>query len=144
MTPEQMLLQGFDYDLWANGKWLRALGRFRDMGRPQEILEHILTAQRHWLAVCGVQFSQNDVNVAWADIFRDVADAWKEFVEATDLDSVIDVSKPGGSEESLTLMELTWHVLNHGTYHRGHLRGLAEREGWDPPGTDFLDFVLEG
>ena len=51
--------------------------------------------------------------------------------------------KPGGPEESLTLMELTWHVLNHGTYHRGHLMGLAEREGWDPPGTDFLDFVLE-
>lgn len=143
MTPEQMLLQGFDYDLWANRTWLRALGRFTDMERPHAVLEHILTAQRHWLKVCGVHIFHDEDNVALDQIFKEVSDAWKGFVEVVDLDAQIDITKPDGPEQTLTAMELAWHVLNHGTYHRGHLRGLAEREGWDPPETDFLVYIVE-
>lgn len=143
MTPEQMLLQGFDYDLWANRTWLRALGKFTAMERPHAVLEHILAAQRHWLKVCGVHTFLDEENVALDAIFLGLSDAWKGFVEAVDLDTPIDVTQPDGPEESLTAMELAWHVLNHGTYHRGHLRGLAEGEGWEPPETDFLIYILD-
>ena len=36
------------------------------------------------------------------------------------------------------------HVLNHGTYHRGHLRGLAYAEGWDDfHDTDYSAWLRE-
>ncbi len=39
--------------------------------------------------------------------------------------------------------EITEHVINHGTYHRGHLRGLAEAEGISFPDTDLIVYLRE-
>lgn len=42
------------------------------------------------------------------------------------------------------LSEVAHHVFNHGTYHRGHLRGLADAAGFeDFPETDLIRFYRE-
>jgi uncharacterized damage-inducible protein DinB len=40
-----------------------------------------------------------------------------------------------------TIGEIAHHVINHGTYHRGHLRGLCDAaEFTEFPDTDLIKF----
>ncbi|MFX6823282.1 DinB family protein [Acinetobacter baumannii] len=44
-----------------------------------------------------------------------------------------------GEEVTSTVESIVLHVANHGTYHRGELRGLCRAAGWeDFPETDFF------
>ncbi len=35
------------------------------------------------------------------------------------------------------------HIVNHSTYHRGHVASKLTRLGVEPPSTDFVDWALE-
>jgi uncharacterized damage-inducible protein DinB len=127
------LLTGFDYDLWANGRWAEALGRFRDPERARAIFEHIAAAQQRWLARCGVESTAE-----LADLYA----AWRDYILTVDLELAIEYRTLDGQPYTNRVHEIARHVINHGTYHRGHLRGLAEAEGLtDFPETDFIGFV---
>jgi uncharacterized damage-inducible protein DinB len=143
MELSQFLRRGFDYDLWANRQWIRALGGFQDMARAQRVVEHILGTQRWWLAACGVEIVQAQVDIGLEVLFAETTNAWKALVEAEDLDTEILVPLRRG-DATFTLAQMAMHVVNHGTYHRGQLRGLAQAEGYEGyPETDLILFLLE-
>lgn len=143
MEQSVFLRRGFDYDLWANRQWIRALGSFKELGRAQAVLEHILGAQRFWLDACGVGIVQGQVDIGLDVLFAETSSAWKQLIEAADLDAPIQVSLRIG-DASFTLGQIAMHVVNHGTYHRGQLRGLAQAEGLAGfPETDLVRFLLE-
>jgi len=133
-----------DYDLWANQRWLTALAGFRDLGRASEILEHMLSAQRIWLERIGVDISHGQTNVPLSAVFEGLYQHWKRIAEDANLDQVIVYKNSAGDEFRNSIGEIAYHVVNHGTYHRGQLRGLAESEGFTGfPDTDLILFLRE-
>ncbi|BBO24257.1 MAG: DinB family protein [Fimbriimonadaceae bacterium] len=144
MDLRSAILQGFDYDQWANTKWVANLGQFRDMLRAQEILEHILFAHKTWLSRCGIDWSQAQFDVPLADLFGASNDLWRAVITDQQLSARVTYETSNGSEHRNTLEEIARHVLLHGAYHRGQLRGLIELEGGRAfPETDFIFFLRE-
>ena len=73
-----------------------------------------------------------------------VNNAWKMVVTDTPLDLWIDYRNMAGFEFKNTVAQIATHVVNHGTYHRGQLRGLAQAEGLEAfPETDLIGFYRE-
>ncbi len=144
MDLRQALLERFDYDAWANRQWWSALGRFQNLERAQAVLEHILTAQRVWLSRMGVEVSQAGENLGMDDLINLVNRAWKMVLTDGHLDQPIVYRNSHGVEYVNTIGQIASHVANHGTYHRGHLRGLAQCEGLEGfPETDLIGFYRE-
>ncbi|MEQ1822026.1 MAG: DinB family protein [Fimbriimonadaceae bacterium] len=138
----EFLLRGFDYDVWANRKWIEALGRFPDGVEALKVFEHIIGAQRTWLSRCGV-FVQQTENVAFSDLAQSYCSTWKMLLEEADLNSEILYQNSVGDEYVSLLGDIAAHVLNHGTYHRGHLRALAEIAGIEFPETDLIAYTRQ-
>ena len=57
------------------------------------------------------------------------------------LDEVVEFTFIGGGTGSMTRGEILLHVVNHATYHRGHIAGMMYALGTPPPTTDLPVFV---
>lgn len=136
----------FDYDLWANQKWLQTLPEFPDQGPVEKILVHILFAQWAWLRR-GVVATKADIPVpaeplaASPEAFNAFHQAWKNLASGHPASTLIAYSNFQGTPFQNTLGEITAHVLNHGTYHRGQLRALAGEQNVVFPETDFIAYA---
>lgn len=134
----------FDYDRWATARWLTALSGLKNLGRAHEILEHMLSAQQIWLSRLGTDIAHGPTNVPLTAVFEGLSREWKRIVEEANLDEVVTYTNTAGEEFRNTIGEIAYHVVNHGTYHRGQLRGLAEAEGFGGfPDTDLILFLRE-
>ena len=64
------------------------------------------------------------------------------FIATCDLDLVRQRSWPEWGTYEWRTGQIIYHALSHGTYHRGHIRAIAEEMGLvDWPDTDFCDFT---
>ena len=131
----------FEYDLWATLQWLAWL---QERGTPEvesAVLRHLLGAQEVWLARCsGVQLTSFPVPELSEETARRLSKGWIDVVEAGD-DRVIDYQRFNGEPHRHRLFHIARHVLNHGTYHRGELRGICRMRGDDDfPETDLIRF----
>ncbi|MFZ4508935.1 MAG: DinB family protein [Fimbriimonas sp.] len=135
----QFLTEGFDYDRWANSKWLEVLPQMPDPDRAFAVFDHILQAQSRWITRCGWAWT---ANLQTRERQLDTAhEAWTLLLGAGELDRLITYKNLSGDEFTQPFHEIARHVINHGTYHRGHLRGLADAadsEGF--PETDQIGF----
>ena len=141
------LLTGFDYDLWANERWLNALPKFKDQARAEDALQHVWLAQVAWYSrIHGIDSDPFEVHKdrkADSEVLRASHNDWKSFLQSADLDRTFVVPR-GDREYRFCVADIAHHVLNHGTYHRGHLRGLAQAEGWDDfQETDYTAWLRE-
>ena len=50
----------------------------------------------------------------------------------------------GGGPGTMTREDIILHVVNHGTYHRGHVAGMMHRHGTNAPTTDYPVFLKSG
>lgn len=144
MQSRQIILQGFEYDLWANRHWVRAIGSFSDMLRAHSILEHILQAQAVWLERCGKPIEPAGENLSLENVFASHAESWMRFIEESDLNVNVEYVNMAGTHFQESVGRIALHVINHGTYHRGHLRGLAVLELHERfPETDMIAYFRE-
>lgn len=145
MPDWDAICEGFDYDLWANGLWLVCLQR-KGLPEPDAgIFGHILWAQKVWLSRCnGVSPTEAPLPEATQAVMTELHDDWSSFIRAHSEDPEIAYRRISGEAYSRKLSEIARHVVNHGTYHRGELRGLCRsRSDEDFPETDFMRFVNE-
>lgn len=144
MEMREWLVQAFEYDRWANRRWIDRVGRFRNGGKPARVFEHILTAQRTWLTRCGVHVEESGENEHIGAVADRLTNAWIMLVTDSELEEPIIYTNFAGETFENTLREIALHVVNHGTYHRGHLRGLADAEGLEEfQDTDLIHFLRE-
>lgn len=139
-----LLLKMIDYELWANEAWINYLPKFENRKRAKQILLHIVGCHSGWITSVD---DWKDVPDEELELERDLPELlrrWKNVVQTRDLDEVLKWNQGKGQSRSVLLHELVHHVMNHGTYHRGHLRGLAESEGLkDFPETDSVGFFIK-
>ncbi|MFI5387189.1 MAG: DinB family protein [Fimbriimonadales bacterium] len=139
----EMLRLGLEYDLWANMRWYNALRMMKDQEQGSPVLQHILTTQRTWLERCGEPVTSIP-RAATIAAFEAASAAWLKLVTSQPLDKMIDYQDHRGRPHQRQLGEIAWHVINHGTFHRGHLRGLAHAEGFEEfADTDLIIFFDE-
>ena len=141
------LLTGFDYDLWANLRWLNSLPKFKDHQRADDVLRHIWFGQLAWLNRINdaefVPFEDLQSKTMDEAALKVTGDGWRALLTSTDLVQITVVPRDG-KEYQFALQDMAHHVLNHGTYHLGHLRGLAQAEVWDDfDETDYTAWLRE-
>ena len=139
MRQREDLSEMFDYDRWANSRWLdpaKALG-------AEDVLLHIVQAQVIWL--CRIEGTQIwKVTLPELPLHMErIGRGWRRFLLGADFGQVVQYQNFQGEHCENTISEIVRHVINHGTYHRGHLRGMAEERGLEFPETDFIAYVRE-
>src|SRR6185503_7940306 len=119
----------FKYDLWANKLWLDTLLKFPDPGRPDEVMTHILAAQWRWLDRCNRAFDLGFTSTAKTEapsvtLAEQLNEVWLGILDIVPPDRSVSYQNSDGDDVSVPFGDVARHVVNHGTYHRGHLRGL--------------------
>ncbi len=129
------LIRGFNYDLWANQAWLKTAPDMPDPDKAMAVLRHILVAQMAWheraAGRADVSVADFDGWVATEEGFVKSSAAWKAVLAETPLEASVKAVRSDGTVWVFPLGELAQHVINHGTYHRGHLRGLADSASFE-------------
>ena len=135
------MAEGLRYDAWANELWIQTLPLFRDKIRAENILRHTVQAQWIWLNRVLGEEETNPVPENLLEAVVSLNTAWQECLIPADPGAYVVYNKFDGEQCFSSVLEICLHVINHGTYHRGHLRGLAEAEGLtDFPETDLIKF----
>ena len=143
MDQREHLLGVVSYEKWANEQWLNFLGEAAEhaqggqfVAKADEILGHIIGCYWHWFQL----LSGSNVELT-GDRRIDLAGQhtkMREYLASCDLDAKLQRSWPEFGTYEYVVWQLVQHALCHGSYHRGHLRGLAELHGFeDWPDTDF-------
>jgi uncharacterized damage-inducible protein DinB len=138
----QELLELFEYDFWANSRWLAYL---EQKGWPEPdagIFRHALSAQKIWALRCqGASPSEMPVVEPTPESLKDLLALWKQ--EILRPNHVVEYRRTTGEEMWSSRDHIAKHVVNHGSYHRGELRALCRSRGDDDfPETDFIGYVL--
>lgn len=60
------------------------------------------------------------------------------------MDAVVDFEFIDGGEGAMTRSEIVLHIVNHATYHRGHITDAMLHIPARPPTTDFPVFIRDG
>lgn len=135
----------FDYDLWANRKWLAYLAA-QGMPDPDAgIFRHILAAQEIWAERClGNAPDRMPEPEAYEATLVRLNETWKSLVKGEDPDRVVAFRRTNGQALAMQFGRIAQHVVNHGTYHRGELRGLCRARGETGfPETDYAGFAFD-
>lgn len=61
-----------------------------------------------------------------------------ELLYKKDMDEKISYTNSKGQEYTNTVDDILFHIINHGTYHRGQLVSLLKTEGVEPIVTDYI------
>lgn len=133
----EALLRRWEYEVWANELWAQALPNFQNEDRACRVFRHIYSCYSGWAPLVA------NWQVDEVELERDVPllhKLWRGVIQTADLHAMLEL----GGGRRISALDLIQHVMNHGTYHRGHLRGLAEAEGLtDFPETDLVRYAVQ-
>jgi uncharacterized damage-inducible protein DinB len=146
MDLKDFLIKRVEYEAWANQQWLTYFesapnkpGGAQFAAKGEQWMKHICGSYRGWMnGLLNEKFRSGD------DVASDLELQYqriRDFIAVSDLDEVREVTFAGYRTYRWALVDVIHHFVNHGTYHRGHLRALAEEAGLkDWPDTDISDF----
>jgi uncharacterized damage-inducible protein DinB len=147
MDQREHLLILVDYEKWANEQWLDFLvdapskpGGGQFAAKAEELIGHIIGCYWHWFNL------MSGANVALTGNLRVDLEAqaskMKDFVSSCDLEAKVQRSWEEYGTYQWQTYQLIQHALCHGSYHRGHIRAIAEAHGFDEwPDTDFEQYA---
>ncbi len=137
------LSESFDYDLFANRAWLSPLA-LSGGEEERRVFNHILSASKIWLIrLDGISLPSMPQVQADEHSLIDLHDRWVDAVKRFDYGHLVEYHNLLGEEYVRSFGDIARHVLNHGTYHSGQIRGLFGVQGFDFPETDFMGFSFE-
>lgn len=140
----EILIDGFDYDMWANRSWFAYL-KEKGLDDPDmAIFAHMLGAQEIWSRrVEGVPPTSMPKFAPSEDKILELHKEWTSHLQSRSDDPLIHYKRFDGSPQHLRLSQIARHVIDHGTYHRGELRGLCRaRNAEDFPETGLAAYYL--
>jgi uncharacterized damage-inducible protein DinB len=150
------------YTAWANSLLYVTLGEQPEveLTKPRQIvfgnlirtLNHVHTIDLVWQAhlegrAHGFTTRTPDVQVSFADlrIAQATLDSWyiRYAEEMSDRagEEIVKFTFIGGGEGSMTRGDILLHVVNHTTYHRGHIAAMIYQIPAQPPTTDLPVFL---
>ena len=151
-----------DYSAWASRRLLDAIAELpaEDLTRDFQTAEHsvlgtlahIFYADRSWLWRLsggedpgGLKDSDRSLAVLQAD-WPAIQERWRLW--AADLTddqaaAMLDYRDRRGNPYRQPVWQLIFHVVNHGTHHRGQVSGFLRAMGHVPPVLDLVDYYRQ-
>jgi uncharacterized damage-inducible protein DinB len=143
-------LKLFRFNQWANEMICKFLGanNIHDPGIIR-LMSHIVLAQENWYKRATGQ--QQDAPVwdmlALADLserLRISDKLWIEFIAQTqeaDFQKTLSYTNMAGAPNVSSLEDISAHLVNHATYHRGQVIYLIRELGITLPSTDYIRYA---
>lgn len=141
-SEHRVINDGLSYDLWANKLWLPVV--LTHGGECEIVLRHILSSQTVWLLRVEGESPTAFPEISLSkDHMESLIARWRKALEGRSLDEVLQYNRIDGTPMTSTIGDIVRHVINHGTYHRGHLRGLLDHVGGEHlPSTDLIGYGM--
>lgn len=152
------------YKAWADARLYAALAGLAasQLSAPTPVfagsllrtLHHVYLIDAVWKAhLLGVPHGYTTRNPESSPPFADLCtrqaqmDAWfadyANALDSTRRDETVRFRFIGGGDGAMTRREIIAHVVNHTTYHRGHMTAMLWMLGVPPPTTDLPVFMRE-
>jgi uncharacterized damage-inducible protein DinB len=157
-----LLRRQLEYSFYASEAVLKSLRSvkeedlLRNLGNSHggllDSLVHIFQADRVWLsrvlgdplpalAKSGESWTLDTLHSAW----REVAAQWLAWAGSLDdAEAKLAYRNLRGEPFEMPLWQVVFHVVNHGTYHRGQITTMLRQLGYTPAPTDLHTFYLSG
>ena len=162
------IAQLYEYNVWANEQIFTRLEQLPEHVYDAELQSvfpsiskvhaHVYQVDRIWLAV--LEEKSNETIFAsiatWSQeaqgkkaaemrrLFAEVAGQYRALLERTpDLDKAMTIEHPQYGRLETRFSELVQHVVNHGTYHRGHIVAMLRQLGHPGIATDYVFYLKE-
>jgi uncharacterized damage-inducible protein DinB len=113
------------------------------------LMSHIVLAQENWYKRTIGQQRDNPVwdLLSLADIssrLRMSDKLWVEYIEQTketDFQKILSYNNMAGAPNLSSLEDISAHLVNHGSYHRGQVVYLIRELDITPPSTDYIRYA---
>lgn len=157
---KQQLIQILQYDYWANKQLLAHIDSL-----PEEIFHkemnsvfptlaetfyHIFRGQRIWIKRCIPDIVVDETTVTFADITQAeqciyelhqiLIKAVEDYLDKLD---VIEYLTMNGLTQKYRFQDIIYHLVNHGSYHRGNIASMIRECGYKGTSTDFIVYLRE-
>ena len=161
-------LQRYRYNTWANKRILNHLQSLPDQvynkeidsvfSSIHEVVVHIYTVDGMWFSVISGDTFEETMDVIntleqkiigkdlhqMIGLYQEITDQYTELITSLDdPDVVITIHHPRYGEKTLPYADLIEHVVNHGTYHRGHITAMLRQQGYPGIPTDYIFYLYE-
>lgn len=146
------LVDLFEYDHWANTRWLDRLRGIGDVEpRTRDLMAHIPATKRVWIT----RLRGGDAEMAiWPSLDWDACarllevtyDDYQAFLDGCsehDLTSAVTYRNSKGVAYQTPVREVLMHVITHGHYHRGQIAQAVRRQGAEPINTDYITYTRQ-
>ena len=137
----------FKYNDWATRQTAESIiGLKKKNKKSQELLSHIITAQKIWLN----RILKRDIIIdpwqkinpdEWIEQNTTVTSEWINLIEGfqeKDFDAHVEYKNTAGEKHTNTVKDIITHVINHSTYHRAQIAQLIRQSGGEPAKTDYI------
>jgi uncharacterized damage-inducible protein DinB len=142
MWAQEWLRAAIEYDRWATLRWLDTYGRLPEPNQAEPVIQHVIWAVETWLSRVDPSFEPQACSLRVR--LDQAAEGWLRAMESIPLESVIAYRNTANQPFERQFGAIAAHLVNHGTYHRGQLRAIADEHGFlDFPETDLLLFFME-
>lgn len=141
---KQKFLELFDYNFQTNEKliYLMEPDWKRLPERAIQLINHILSAHSVWNARILLQVSNHPWDMhPYEELIQINSDNHTQthtILEKFDLNEIISYQNTSGVEFQNKLEDILFHLVNHGTYHRGQIAMLFRESGIDPMVSDYI------
>ena len=151
---KEYFLKLYQYNAWANQRVLECLER--QEVKDEKILSifgHLVCAQLIWfnrfkgLPKSPLKLWGNYSIFELKSIMEEASRSWLGFIDGEDaFDRVLKYTNYVGDYYETNIRDLMAHLVNHCTYHRGHVAVLLREKGFEPVNTDFVtyDRIISG
>lgn len=134
-----LVKSGPDLDAFSRGVVMQLVDH---MYVVDDIFHHHLTGQRH-----GYEAARSTDPIEVEDLFARVRtlDDWyvrySASLDPADLSEPLHIAFTGGESKSMTRGEILSHIVMHGTYHRGGVGFILQKNGAQPNDDRVTDFL---
>jgi uncharacterized damage-inducible protein DinB len=142
--------RGFQYSYGINKKQLEVLKTTGPDLEMMRLLSHVVWAQVIWLmrlkgeAYQGKDFWKVETPEELGALIEDDYKNWKKYLSSvSDLEAVLNYTNSSGNPYTNTIKDIVFHVINHGTHHRGQINMLIRQMGMVPPPIDYIFSIRE-
>ena len=141
---KQKFLELFDYNFQTNEKLIHLmrpeLNRLPE--KAIQLFNHIMSSHRVWNDRILLQVSIHPWDMhpveEWIQFNSDNHTQTQAILEKFDLNEIISYQNTSGVEFQNKLEDILFHLINHGTYHRGQIALLFRESGLDPMVSDYI------
>lgn len=157
---QQRLIQILHYDLWANKKILTHVKNLPEDIFHQEMdsvfptiaetIYHIFRGQRIWIKRCIPGIEVDETTTAFTDIEQAekcLTEMNNVLVKAVqdnyDRLDTIEYTTDSGELRTYRFEDIIYHLVNHGSYHRGNIASMIRDSGFAGTSTDYIVFLRD-